>query len=195
MELRGDRGRSHSCLVFKCKCLQVQLTRFPAADGGEPVPLPWPQARVTFLLRQETGRPTSGGGLDATHSLTLENIFASGDRWPITVYPQNSGPSDAAHMTPSLPALCHPFPRLWDGTRARAAPERRHGSKERSVDSWANCSLSHPPGSRWAAPLRQHHRVLHPHLVLTWFPVDSSPGVLRVDLKSQQSMTLFAECG
>lgn len=54
---------------------------------------PWPPARVIFLLSQETGGTTSGGGLGAARSLGLENILALGDRWPVTLYPQTSGPA------------------------------------------------------------------------------------------------------
>lgn len=55
---------------------------FPAVDGGEPIPPLWHPALVIFLLNKETGCLPSGGDLGVLHSLTLENIFASGDRWP-----------------------------------------------------------------------------------------------------------------
>lgn len=70
-----------SCLVLRCKCRKIKLMISPGAGGGGPRPHPWHPAPVIFLGNKETGCLTSGGNLGALHSLRLENIFVSGDRW------------------------------------------------------------------------------------------------------------------
>lgn len=109
---------------------------FPAGDGGEPVPPPWHPALVIFLLNKETGCLTSGGDLGPTHSLRLGNIFASGDRWPITLHPPDLWPQRHCTHDTRLLMLCHPSPLTCHRTQSAQLPGQLQSNVAGSKYAW-----------------------------------------------------------
>lgn len=101
---------SWSCPVFNGKCLKIKLMSFPAVDGGQPGPPPWHPALVIFLLNKETGCLPSGGDLGVSRSLRLENILASGDRWPLTSHLPDLRPQPYRTYDTLLTATLSSFP-------------------------------------------------------------------------------------
>ena len=128
----GPFWSSWSCPVFNGKCLKIKLMSFPAVDGGQPGPPPWHPALVIFLLNKGTGCLPSGGDLGVSRSLRLENILASGDRWPLTLHLPDLWPQPYRTYDTVLAATLSSSPiKLWQASIHPAAnPASQPSGKE-----------------------------------------------------------------